>query len=167
MVSLSKTGVILACLFASGLLAPTVYAQQLTASTPANERQRLQQCQRRMRSPLARGLLGLLVSRDGLDAYDAIERRLIDACERERAAIARRRAVELAEQGQADQSVTWTSPTRRDVSGSATASTIAVEARGRECLTVTNIIVVSGQETRVPRRMCRTPPSHRFVEVRS
>ena len=166
MVRFSKTYVVLTGLILAGLLQPASFAQPSTASPSADERRRLEQCQRRTRDPWARVLVALLTSRDGLDAYDAIERRHLDACERERAAIARRRAVELAQQGQANQNVTWTSETRPDITGSATASAIAVEARGRECLVVTNIIVVNGEETRAPRRMCRTPPSGRFAEVR-
>ena len=58
----------------------------------------------------------------------------------------------------------WTSDSRRGVSGS---STVASEDhRGAQtCLTITDIIIVDGEETRAPKRMCRTPPSNAFVRV--
>jgi hypothetical protein len=34
-----------------------------------------------------------------------------------------------------------------------------------ECMTVTDVVIVDGQETRAPKRMCRRPPNNRFVRV--
>ena len=34
-----------------------------------------------------------------------------------------------------------------------------------DCMTVTDVVIVDGQETRAPKRMCRRPPSNRYVRV--
>ena len=58
----------------------------------------------------------------------------------------------------------WTSETREDVSGTST-----VVARndedddGLQCLTVTDVIIVEGEETRADKRMCRQPPAVRYA----
>jgi len=116
--------------------------------------------------------------------------RLLDCREREQAAAATERVIEQATAapaaapaptqgaGQNDgaqrgsvttaavgQTVSWTSETRPGVSGSSTITGLEREAGGGECMTVTDIIIVDGQETRAPKRMCRRPPSQRFVRV--
>ena len=55
---------------------------------------------------------------------------------------------------------TWTSETRANVTGSSTVT--AVEG---ECMTVTDVVIVDGEETRAPKQMCRRPPSNRYVRV--
>ena len=32
-------------------------------------------------------------------------------------------------------------------------------------MTVTDIVIIDGQETRAPKRMCRRPPNNRYVRV--
>ncbi len=58
---------------------------------------------------------------------------------------------------------TWTSNTREDVSGS---STVVArnddEATGLQCITVTDVIIVKGEETTANKRMCRVPGSARY-----
>lgn len=62
--------------------------------------------------------------------------------------------------------VRWTSETRPNVSGSSTVTaTETAGVDGSQCLTVTDIIIVDGEETRAPKRMCRIPPSNRYVRV--
>jgi hypothetical protein len=61
--------------------------------------------------------------------------------------------------------VAWSSETRPGVTGSSTITGLEQEAGGGECMTVTDIVIVDGQETRAPKRMCRRPPSQRFVRV--
>lgn len=90
---------------------------------------------------------------------DAIARRL-NRCEQEQAAV----ATEEATRGGVGTTATWTSETRPDVTGSSVV-TAAETGRDGECLTVTDIIIVDGEETRAPKRMCRRPPSTRFVRV--
>ena len=51
------------------------------------------------------------------------------------------------------------------MTGSSTVTALEQEPGGGECMTVTDIIIIDGQETRAPKRMCRRPPSNRFVRV--
>jgi hypothetical protein len=50
------------------------------------------------------------------------------------------------------------------VSGSSTVTAQEQSGDGA-CMTVTDIVIVDGQETRAPKRMCRRPPSTRYVRV--
>jgi hypothetical protein len=54
------------------------------------------------------------------------------------------------------------SDTRARVSGS---SVVTARDRGGACVTVTDIVIIDGEETRAPKRMCRRPPSNRFVRI--
>ena len=60
--------------------------------------------------------------------------------------------------------VGWVSQTREDVSGS---STVVArnddDGEGRQCVTVTDVIIVGGEETRADKRMCRQPPAKRYA----
>jgi surface antigen len=60
---------------------------------------------------------------------------------------------------------TWTSETRPNVTGSSTVTATAAPVDGNPCVTVTDIIIVDGEETRAPKRMCRRPPTNRYVRV--
>lgn len=57
----------------------------------------------------------------------------------------------------------WESNTRDDVSGT---STVTARERGggdgQDCITVTDVIIVRGEETRADKRMCRPPGSARY-----
>ena len=60
----------------------------------------------------------------------------------------------------------WTSETREDVSGTSTVVAKDNPGRGRnsaECITVSDVIIVSGEETRADKRMCRQPPARRYA----
>lgn len=87
---------------------------------------------------------------------------LLDCDEQQRAASATEEAV----RGGVGTTATWTSETRPNVAGS---STVMAEepaaADGSRCITVTDIVIVDGEETRAPKRMCRRPPSNRYVRV--
>jgi surface antigen len=92
---------------------------------------------------------------------DALER-MLNCDEQRQAADATERAI-AAEPGT---SIAWRSESRPNVSG--TSTVIAVEnaaADGSQCLTVTDVIIVDGAETRAPKRMCRIPPSTRYVRT--
>ncbi|MCT2559407.1 hypothetical protein N0B51_10495 [Tsuneonella sp. YG55] len=60
----------------------------------------------------------------------------------------------------------WTSNTRSNVSGTST-----VVARndqdddGLQCLVVSDVIIVRGEETRADKRMCRKPPAARYALI--
>ena len=55
----------------------------------------------------------------------------------------------------------WTSGTRADVSGTSTvvASDQQVNDDGLQCIMVSDVIIVNGEETRADKRMCRRPPA--------
>lgn len=97
----------------------------------------------------------------GAEMSRAIEHAL--NCGEQRQAAA---ATDQAIAAPAGTTVRWTSETRPNVSGSSTAGAReAAAADGSECLTVTDVVIIDGEETRAPKRMCRTPPSNRFVRV--
>lgn len=50
---------------------------------------------------------------------------------------------------------TWQSPTREGVSGSSTVTAVAAQPNGRKCLTITDVVIVDGEETQVSKQMCR------------
>jgi len=61
-------------------------------------------------------------------------------------------------------SSSWTSNTRDDVSGTSTVVARNDDnRRGLECITVSDVIIVSGEETRADKRMCRRPPAARYA----
>lgn len=57
----------------------------------------------------------------------------------------------------------WTSETRANVSGSSTVASKNQLADGTQCMNVTDIIIVEGEETRVSKRMCKGPGQARYV----
>ena len=58
---------------------------------------------------------------------------------------------------------TWTSETRDGVSGRSTVTgREQVASNGMDCIMVTDVIIVSGEETRADKRMCRAPGSARY-----
>jgi hypothetical protein len=148
-----------------------------------------EQCRRRARGRgrllggLVGGIAGGIVGRNAAEMVaisapisllmgEAITR-LLDCREQEQAAAATEQVVQQA-QAQAQtagaergvgQTVAWTSETRPGVTGSSTVTALEQEAGGGECMTVTDIIIVDGQETRAPKRLCRRPPSQRFLRV--
>lgn len=83
---------------------------------------------------------------------DAIACRL-DAQEQKQAADATNEAV----RGGVGTTSSWTSGTRADVSGSSTVTAQTASADGTSCMTVNDVIIVSGEETTVSKRMCRVP----------
>ena len=86
---------------------------------------------------------------------------LLDCREQQQAA----GATEQAVRGGVGTTANWQSETRANVTGSSTvvaADTTSVEG---ECMTVTDIVIIDGQETRAPKRMCRRPPNNRYVRV--
>lgn len=56
----------------------------------------------------------------------------------------------------------WTSPTREGVAGSSTITALNTEPNGSKCLSITDIAIVEGEETRVSKRMCRTKPGEPY-----
>ncbi len=60
----------------------------------------------------------------------------------------------------------WKSSTRDDVSGTSTVvASEDADTTGLQCITVTDVIIVSGEETTANKRMCRPPGSRRYSLV--
>jgi hypothetical protein len=81
---------------------------------------------------------------------------LLDCREQQKAAAATDEAI----RGGPGTTVNWTSESRQGVAGSST-----VTAASGDCMTVTDVVIVDGEETRAPKQMCRRPPSNRYVRV--
>ena len=63
-------------------------------------------------------------------------------------------------------SASWTSQTRDDVSGTSTVTgRDPAVASGLDCITVTDVVIVRGEETTAEKRMCRPPGSRRYSLV--
>jgi hypothetical protein len=61
-------------------------------------------------------------------------------------------------------SAAWTSNTREDVSGTSTVVARNDQGDGAlQCITVSDVIIVRGEETRADKRMCRQPPAVRYA----
>ena len=86
---------------------------------------------------------------------------MLDQCEQQKAAAATEEAV----RGGVGTTVEWESETREGVRGQSVVTAQEQEAGGGDCMTVTDIVIVDGEETRAPKRMCRRPPSTRYVRV--
>ena len=90
----------------------------------------------------------------------------LDPEEQKQAAEATLEATRVSEDGgdvEVGAMAAWTSETRDDVSGT---STVVAKndagADGVQCITVSDVIIVDGEETRADKRMCRTPPAVRY-----
>ena len=83
----------------------------------------------------------------------------LDAKEQEKAAAATNEAV----RGGVGTSSSWTSDTRKGVSGSSTVTAATQTADGSSCVSVNDVVIVDGEETKVSKRMCRTPGSSAYV----
>ena len=62
-------------------------------------------------------------------------------------------------------SAEWTSETRENVSGTSTITAINDSDDGEDCMTVTDVIIVEGEETRAEKRMCRLAGAARYTIV--
>lgn len=59
----------------------------------------------------------------------------------------------------------WTSESRENVSGTSTITAREAAAGDNDCITVTDVIIVEGEETRADKRMCRLAGSPRYTIV--
>jgi|TARA_R100001244_G_scaffold44182_11_gene40010 surface antigen len=59
----------------------------------------------------------------------------------------------------------WKSQTRPGVSGSSTATAKTRRADGRSCMTITDVVIVDGEESRVSKQMCKNPGETRYIVV--
>ena len=86
---------------------------------------------------------------------------MLDCKEQQQAATATLQAV----RGGVGTEVRWKSETRPKVSGVSKVTAKQDLADGSQCLTVTDIVIVEGEETTVPKRMCRAKGASGFVRV--
>jgi surface antigen len=89
---------------------------------------------------------------------DAIACRL-DKDEQKQAATATEQAIA----GGVGTKQSWTSATRQGVTGSSVVTASNTRADGGSCMTVTDVVIVDGEETNVSKQMCRTPGSSGYV----
>jgi hypothetical protein len=86
---------------------------------------------------------------------------LLDCKEQKQAAAATDEAV----RGGVGSTATWESESRPGVKGSSTVSAEEKLADGSHCLTVTDVVIVDGEETTVPKQMCRQPGKSGYARV--
>jgi hypothetical protein len=85
--------------------------------------------------------------------------KLLDCKEQVQAATATQEAV----RGGVGTTSTWESESREGVSGSSTVTGQTARADGTSCMTVNDVVIVSGEETTVAKTMCRSPGSSGYV----
>lgn len=78
--------------------------------------------------------------------------------------------IEVDEEGkekkpEVGRSAEWTSDTREGVSGTSTITAVddTDDSNSDDCITVTDVIIVDGEETRADKRMCRLAGSPRYT----
>jgi hypothetical protein len=86
---------------------------------------------------------------------------LLDCKEQKQAAAATDEAV----RGGVGSTATWESESRPGVKGSSTVSAEEKLADGSHCLTVTDVVIVDGEETTVPKKMCRGAGKSGYARV--
>lgn len=117
---------------------------------------------------IARGILGRvgggsaanIVAPMGSMLGDAVMN-LLDCREQEQAAQATEQATRS---GNVGDSASWRSESRPNVSGTSVVTAVDTSG-GDDCMNVSDIVIVDGQETEVSKRMCRRPPTNRYQRV--
>ncbi len=72
-------------------------------------------------------------------------------------------ATDNAVRGGVGTTSTWESETRPGVKGSSTVRDQRASADGGSCMLITDVVIVDGEETTVPKRMCRKPGGGNYV----
>ena len=86
---------------------------------------------------------------------------LLDCKEQQQAA----KATDEAIRGGVGTEVAWQSESRPNVSGRSKVTGEEKLADGGRCMTVTDIVIVDGEETSVPKRMCRAKGAKGFARL--
>jgi surface antigen len=86
---------------------------------------------------------------------------LLDCKEQQQAA----KATDEAIRGGVGTEVAWKSETRANVSGKSKVTGQEQLADGSQCVTVNDVVIVDGEETTVPKRMCRRPGASGYARV--
>ena len=87
--------------------------------------------------------------------------RMLDCKEQVQAA----QATDQAIRGGVGTEVAWKSDSRPNVSGRSKVTGSEQLADGGQCLTVTDVVIVDGDETTVPKRMCKARGAKGFAKV--
>jgi hypothetical protein len=75
------------------------------------------------------------------------------------------KATDQAVRGGVGSEVAWKSETRPNVTGKSTVTGEEKLADGGQCLTVTDVVIVDGEETTVPKRMCKAKGANGYARV--
>jgi surface antigen len=86
---------------------------------------------------------------------------MLDCHERQQAA----QATDQAVRGGVGTEVAWKSDTRPNVSGKSKVTGSEQLADGGQCLTVTDVVIVDGEETTVPKKMCKANGASGYARV--
>ena len=87
--------------------------------------------------------------------------KMLDCKEQQQAA----KATDQAIRGGVGTEVSWTSESRPNVTGKSTVTGKEQLADGGDCLTVTDVVIVDGEETTVPKKMCRAKGASAYAKV--
>lgn len=122
---------------------------------------------------IASGMLGGIIGGSGMGGNlamvalpaasllsDALMK-LLDCKEQQQAAKATNEAI----RGGVGTEVAWKSETRANVSGVSKVTASQQLADGSSCMTVTDVVIVDGEETTVPKRMCRAKGANGYARV--
>ena len=86
---------------------------------------------------------------------------MLDCKEQQQAA----HATDQAIRGGVGTEVSWKSESRPNVAGKSKVTAQQTLADGSQCLTVTDIVIVEGEETSVPKKMCRAKGASGYVRA--
>jgi hypothetical protein len=87
--------------------------------------------------------------------------KMLDCKEQKQAA----QATDQAMRGGVGTEVSWKSDSRPNVSGKSKVTAEEKLADGGQCLTVTDVVIVDGEETTVPKKMCRARGASGYAKV--
>jgi len=87
--------------------------------------------------------------------------KMLDCKEQQQAA----KATDEAIRGGVGTEVAWKSESRSNVSGTSKVTGQQQLADGSQCMTVTDVVIVDGQETTVPKKMCRANGATGYAKV--
>jgi len=87
--------------------------------------------------------------------------KMLDCKEQQQAA----KATDDAIRGGVGTEVAWKSDTRPNVSGKSKVTGSQQLADGTQCMTVTDVVIVDGEETTVPKKMCRAKGASGYARV--
>jgi predicted lipid-binding transport protein (Tim44 family) len=107
------------------------------------------------------GGVGSVIAFPATELLSAAIIEMLDCKEQQQAA----KATDDAVRGGVGTTSTWESETRPGVRGSSTVTASNAAADGSQCMTVTDVVIVDGEETTVPKRMCRKPGESRYAVV--